>query len=101
MIAYRTNYGGAPALSHSAPAHKPFRHRVIMRGSPKTPLDNPDPLLIEIGAAMALHGISAAGFGRMAVKDPALVSDMQKGRVLGPKVRAKVKAFIRALREGL
>lgn len=100
MIAYRTNYGGAPALP-LAPAQKPFRQRVIKRGVPKTPLDNPDPLLIEIGATMALHGISAAGFGRMAVKDPALVSDMQKGRVLGQKVREKVKAFIRELGEGL
>lgn len=33
-------------------------------------------------------------FGRLAVNDPRLVSDMRRGRQLGDAIRARIAAFI-------
>jgi hypothetical protein len=39
-------------------------------------------------------GIPPTRFGRDAVRDPRLVHDMRRGREIGPKLAARVIAFV-------
>jgi hypothetical protein len=55
---------------------------------------DPDPLLIAIEAYLSETGISQTAFGYYSVNDPALVSDMRRGREPRRAVRERVLAFI-------
>ncbi len=35
-------------------------------------------------------------FGRLAVRDPRLVHDLRRGRELGPRISARIEAFLAA-----
>lgn len=49
-----------------------------------------------IEAYLKATGTPATRFGRDAVRDPRLVHDMRRGREIGPRVAARVVAFIEA-----
>lgn len=51
-------------------------------------------LLWEIRCYCRKTGMPPTKFGRLAVNDPRLVGDMQRGRRLGPRVRARVEAML-------
>jgi hypothetical protein len=43
--------------------------------------------------------MSASRFGRLAVRDPRLVHDLRNGREPGPKMAARIDAFLAAHQE--
>jgi len=43
-------------------------------------------------------GMSATSFGRAVAKDPRLVHDMRRGREFGPRMIARIDAYIRGQR---
>jgi hypothetical protein len=51
-------------------------------------------LLHEITAFCGRTGMPVTKFGRLAVNDPRLVSDMRRGRELRPTTCARVRRFI-------
>lgn len=51
-------------------------------------------LLIDIDRYLRRTGIAETTFGRRAVNDPRLVGDLRRGRMPGPRVRARVEALI-------
>lgn len=51
-------------------------------------------LLWEIRRYCRRTGTSPTTFGRRAVNDPRLVGDLVRGREPGPRIRARVEAFI-------
>lgn len=53
-------------------------------------------LLAEIDRYLRRTGIAETTFGRRAVNDPRLVGDLRRGRVPGPKLRARVEAILMA-----
>lgn len=55
-------------------------------------------LVADIEAAIAAAKISKADFGRMAVKDPRLVYDLERGRELRMNTRQRVENAIADLR---
>ena len=48
----------------------------------------------KIGRYLRETGMPETKFGRLAVHDPRLVGDLRRGRRLGPRVAARVDAFI-------
>jgi hypothetical protein len=52
------------------------------------------PLLRRIERYMLLTGMRPTTFGRVAVRDPMLVFDLRRGRVLRPKTEARITAFV-------
>ena len=55
-------------------------------------------LLWRIKAHCRHVGLPPTKFGRLAINDPRLVGDMERGRRIGPEVRARVEAFMRGAR---
>lgn len=55
-------------------------------------------LLTQIDRYLRRTDMPVTKFGRLAVKDPRLVSDLRKGRRIGTDVTARVQAFIREYR---
>ena len=55
-------------------------------------------LVADIEAAIAAANLSKADFGRLAVNDPRLVYDLEKGRELRAKTRGKVEDAIASLK---
>jgi hypothetical protein len=51
-------------------------------------------MLIEIDRFLRRTGMPPTRFGRLAVRDPRLVGDLKRGRVPGPRVCARIAAFI-------
>ena len=51
-------------------------------------------LLIIIDRYLRKTRLPPTKFGRLAVNDPRLVSDIRSGRSVGPKLRARIEAFI-------
>lgn len=51
-------------------------------------------LLIKIDRYLRRANMSPTRFGRLAVNDPRLVRDMRAGREPGPRMVARVEAFI-------
>lgn len=39
-------------------------------------------------------GVPPTRFGRLAVRDPRLVSDLRRGREIGPELRARIEAYM-------
>ncbi len=54
-------------------------------------------LLAEISAACDAAGISKAEFGKLALKDPRLVYDMEKGRELRRSTEERVVEALRGI----
>lgn len=50
-----------------------------------------------INRACRQHGIAVSRFGRRAVGDPRLVSDLMNGRSLRPRTKARINRFIASL----
>jgi hypothetical protein len=48
----------------------------------------------EIATFMAAHDMPPATFGRLAVKDPRFVFDLDRGRRVWPETEAKVRTFM-------
>lgn len=46
------------------------------------------------------HNMPPTKFGRLAVKDPRLVTDLRKGRVLRKTSEAKIEAFMEEYEKG-
>ena len=55
------------------------------------------PILLEIERALKRTGMSATSFGKEAVGDGRLVSDLRKGRDPSSRVAARVRAFIQSV----
>lgn len=55
-------------------------------------------LLSDIDGYLARTGLAETTFGRRAVNDPRLVGDLRRGRVPGPRLRARIEAIITARR---
>lgn len=51
-------------------------------------------LLLKIDRYLRSTGMPPTKFGRLAVNDPRLVGDLRNGRVPGPRLRARVEAFV-------
>ncbi len=51
-------------------------------------------MLIKIDRYLREHRMPPTRFGRLAVNDPRLIGDLKRGRELGPRVRARVEAFL-------
>ena len=56
-------------------------------------------MIQRINDACRTHGIAVSRFGRQAVGDPRLLSDLMNGRALRPGTSAKVLRFIDGLGE--
>lgn len=52
------------------------------------------PILADVEAFLATHGMPASTFGRRAVKDWKLVTSLRKGRRLWPETEARVRTFM-------
>ncbi|QHD70166.1 hypothetical protein GS397_00845 [Sphingobium yanoikuyae] len=68
-----------------------------MAGPPPTPAkawNYSAPVLLEVERWLKQHNLSAAKFGRQAVGDPNLVSDLRGGRDPSSKVVARIRAFM-------
>lgn len=70
----------------------------VARGYRAVSLDTLD-MVARINRACREHGIAVSMFGRAAVGDPRLFSDLMNGRSLRPGTEAKVRAFIASLGE--
>lgn len=53
-------------------------------------------LLMTINRYLRRTGMPPTTFGRRAVNDPRLISDLRAGRIPGDSVRARIEAFVRA-----
>lgn len=51
-------------------------------------------LLMKIDRFLKASGMPETKFGRLSVKDPRLVHDLKRGRQPGPRMIARVEAFI-------
>lgn len=51
-------------------------------------------LLIKIDRYLRQTRMSRSQFGRLAVNDPRLVTDMMRGRVVGPQTAARIERFM-------
>ncbi len=51
-------------------------------------------LLIKIDRYLRQTRMSRTQFGRLAVNDPRLVTDMMRGRVIGPRTAARIERFM-------
>lgn len=51
-------------------------------------------LLREIERHLRRHGTSPSRFGREAARDPRLIPDMRQGRRPGPRLRARIEAYM-------
>lgn len=51
-------------------------------------------LLIKIDRYLRHTNMSRSQFGRLAVNDPRLITDMMRGRVIGPETSARIERFI-------
>jgi hypothetical protein len=51
-------------------------------------------LLVKIDRYLRRTNMSRTQFGRLAVNDPRLVTDMIRGRVIGPAVEARITRLI-------
>jgi hypothetical protein len=51
-------------------------------------------LLLKIDRYLRRTNMSRTQFGRLAVNDPRLVTDMVRGRVIGPAVAARITRFM-------
>ncbi len=51
-------------------------------------------LLIKIDRYLRRTHMSRSQFGRLAVNDPRLVTDMMRGRVIGPANTARIERFM-------
>ncbi|NIJ29596.1 hypothetical protein FHT00_001543 [Sphingomonas insulae] len=51
-------------------------------------------LLIKIDRYLRRTGMSRSQFGRLAINDPRLVTDMMRGRVIGPENAARIEHFM-------
>lgn len=104
MIAYRTNYGGAPALPILRRPSAPYRHCAETRANPADTARYRVPvhlgLIRQIEVTTARLGMSEARFGRLALRDPCLVSDLRRGRELRGKTEERVRIFLSILDEG-
>lgn len=52
-------------------------------------------LLAEIRAFLKASGMSASGFGKLAVNDRSIVFDMEKGRRVWPETEERLRAAMR------
>lgn len=52
------------------------------------------PLFATIQRHLRATGIPPTRFGREAVRDPRLIGDMRRGRTIGPKLAARILAYI-------
>ncbi|MGL4314285.1 MAG: hypothetical protein ACRCSO_09880 [Sphingomonas sp.] len=53
-------------------------------------------LMVKIDGFLRRTHMPATRFGRLAVRDPRLVGDLRRGREPGPRMVARVEAFIAA-----
>lgn len=51
-------------------------------------------LLIKIDRFLRRSGMSRSQFGRRAINDPRLVTDMMRGRVIGQDTQRRIERFI-------
>lgn len=51
-------------------------------------------LLIKIDRYLRRTGMSRSQFGRLAINDPRLVTDMMRGRVIGRENVARIERFM-------
>lgn len=51
-------------------------------------------LMTDIDRYLRHTGMPETKFGRLAVRDPRLVGDLRRGRCPGPRMTARVQAFI-------
>jgi len=58
------------------------------------------PILKRIERHLRVTGEYPSRFGRLAIKDPRLVTDLKKGRMPGAATIARLEAFIRAQETG-
>lgn len=56
----------------------------------------PDTILADIEAFLAVKRMAQTVFGKAAVNDPGLVGQMRKGIAIGPRRQAKIRAFMDA-----
>lgn len=54
-------------------------------------------LLVAVSDALDRHSIPPSRFGRMAVKDPAFVTDLRNEREVRPALEQRIRAFIAKL----
>ena len=54
------------------------------------------PLLVQIQAHLRATGMPPTRFGREAAGDPRLVGDIRRGRTIGDRLAARVRAYIAA-----
>lgn len=52
------------------------------------------PILLEVERYLRQHNMSASRFGRLAARDPRLVSDLRKGRDPSSRTLARIRAFM-------
>ena len=52
------------------------------------------PPLVKIDRYLRRTQMPPTKFGRLAVNDPRLVGDLKRGRIPGPKMLARIDAFI-------
>lgn len=51
-------------------------------------------VLQKINRYLKETGMAPTRFGRLAVRDPRLVGDLRNGREPGPRLRARIEAFL-------
>lgn len=107
MLIFRQNHAArgeqrpyvAP-IEEKAPAENSARRRAkpnSLAGPPPTrdkAWNYSAPILLEVERWLKQHGLSAAKFGRLAVGDPNLVSDLRGGRDPSSKVVARIRAYM-------
>jgi len=54
-------------------------------------------LLLRIDRYLRAEKMSRSTFGRRAVGDPRLVGDLMRGRVVGPRVTARIERFMEGM----
>lgn len=65
--------------------------------NPMVPIAYRSDIRFAVERALKTHDIAPSRFGRLAVGDPLLVSQIRQGRRLRPRTEAKVRAFIQSL----
>ncbi|MBS0503939.1 MAG: hypothetical protein JSS55_09105 [Proteobacteria bacterium] len=53
-------------------------------------------MLLEIERFLKARAMAPTLFGRLVARDPRLVHDLRRGREPGPRMRARIAAFIKA-----
>lgn len=100
MIRYRQNFAAVAYVAPPVQSESAAPQRVRYGGRQEQDGSYAAPILLEVERWMRQHRMSASRFGRLAVGDSHLISDLRRGRDPSSRTAARIRAFMQASQSG-